>query len=1307
LALSSSITIVLILYYTIKYNYYFFLFKPVNTYILRFFAFLVLFLIFTNGFSQKTNTKDFELVWDDYTTLNTFKGKSIKIPLVHNNMIDENNLPVYSTTFNAEKNAILHNYRLTNVKFEELSGNTAINLQKNLIPEKLNASFNISFNKDNAKGVLRMTPLIKNGNQIKKVTSFTLVYETGQKQELLQKKGVRAPVFANNSVLATGTWYKFSVDTTGVFKINKDFLQKIGINTGNLDPKKIRIYGNGGNLLPQLNSEFRYDDLQENSIYVQGEEDGKFDNSDFILFYAKGPEAWKTNPSDISLSRHINNIYSDVAYYFINVDLGNGKRISASDEISGSADNEISTFQDFLVHEIDETNLFANGQQWMGENLSFDNTKSFRFSFKGLVTGEDLFVRVRGVAVSSTSSSMDVGVNGSNLMQLNFQGISGGSLNLASPAERIQSTRSDQENLEIRITYQNNGNPSAKAYLDYIEIFGTKKLAATGKQFAFRNLSANNPSGVYRYKIQNSNNIYQVWDVSDYLHPRIVKNISDQNDFIFRSYGSETPKEFVLINEEDLYTPDVPDDIKIVNQDLHALKDVEYLIITRDYLMTEAQRLADYHQNNSNLNTKVVDIQQIYNEFSSGSPDLTAIRDFVRFLYLNDSSAEKRIKYLLLFGDTSFDFKDRITDNNNIVPAFQSYESFNLARGYVTDDYFGMMDEDEGDLSYDDQIDVATGRFPVTTTMEAKVAVDKTLSYYNSSSFGDWRNIITVIADDPDKPNEFILQKTVDLLAENIKTNKPGFNIKKIYCDAYKQETSAGGERYPDVNTAIDNAMESGTLIINYFGHGGINGWANERILEVPQIQNWKNKDKLPLFITVTCEFSRFDNPLSPTAGEFTFSNPNGGSINMITTSREIYISVGQTFNKTLMEYLLEFSGEKLSISEALIQTKNRYTTNQRFFVYFFGDPAMNLAQPKPDIRITKMNGIDITQKRDTLKALKKITFEGIVTDASNNIIDDFNGEISTVIYDKALDKTTLDNDNFGKTMDFTSIESKIYRGRASVNNGKFTLEFIVPKDIRIAYGKSKISFYADDKNVDRSGYDFDITIGGIDSDAPEDNTGPEIRLYLNDESFVDGGNTNVSPVLLAVLQDDSGINTSITAVDHDIIAVIDNNDANPIVLNDYYQTEVDDFKQGKVKYQLRDLEPGTHTLKFKCWDTYNNLSESSLSFIVVDNSDVILSNVLNYPNPFINHTEFWFNHNKPNETLKVNLQIFTISGKLVKTINQTVQSTGTLSREITWNGLDDFGNKIGKGVYIYKLRVQSVNSNKTAEKTEKLVILQ
>ena len=337
---------------------------------------------------------------------------------------------------------------------------------------------------------------------------------------------------------------------------------------------------------------------------------------------------------------------------------------------------------------------------------------------------------------------------------------------------------------------------------------------------------------------------------------------------------------------------------------------------------------------------------------------------------------------------------------------------------------------------------------------------------------------------------------------------------------------------------------------------------------------------------------------------------------------------------------------------------------------------------------------------------MSKVSFEGVVTDNLNAVLTDFNGSLSTTVFDKPIDKSTLDNDNSGNVEIFDSQESKLFRGLATVENGNFNFEFIVPRDVKISYGKGKLSFYATNEILDKAGYNTDVIVGGINENAPEDSLGPEIQLFMNDESFLDGANTNASPNLIAKLFDLSGINTSVTAVDHDIVGILDGDESNPIILNDFYQTELDDFTRGKVVYRLRDLSVGPHTLKLKAWDTYNNSSEAMLNFVVVSDNSITLDNVLNYPNPFVNYTEFWFNHNKPNEPLEVQVQIFTVSGKLVKTINQLVQTTGNLSRNISWNGLDDFGNKLGKGVYIYKLKVTSTTSNISSEKYEKLVIL-
>ena len=1108
----------------------------------------------------------------------------------------------------------------------------------------------------------------------------------------------------NNSVLANGNWFKFSVDTTGVFKIDKTLLQQIGISTNNLNPKKIHIYGNGGNLLPEFNGDVRYDDLQENAIYIEGEDDNSFDANDFILLYAKGPHSWEVDINTNNVS-HKQNIYSDKAYYFITVNDNNGKRIQIASSVTGTPVTQLTSFNDYIFYEKETTNLFAAGRRWLGEEFSVENQQTFQIPFPNAIQNEPLEIKVSAVAVSGLTSSMQVNVNSQDLFNLNFGAITSGST-LASERAGSESITNSSAIVDVSLDFNNGGNPSARAYLDFIEVSGKKKLIAGDFQFSFRSFEAANTSGIVEYQIQNSQNIFQIWEVSD---PTNVSNIANESSsstiFSFKANGGDL-KEYIVVHQNDFYLPEAVSNASVENQNLHALKDINYLLITSNEFVEQAQRIANYHIENSGLTAKVVILDKIYNEFSSGSKDITGIRDFIKHVYETNSTDDAKLKYVCFFGDASYDYKDRILANNNIVPVYLSDESYNLASSFVTDDFFGMLEDSEGTMSSSHSIDVATGRIPVSTQQQATDVVDKILRDYNVDSFGDWRNTVTLLADDIDANSDISIQPGVEIIADDIKVNKPVFNINKIYADAYVQQNSSGGERYPTVKAAITTAIETGTLVFDYFGHGGEDGFAQERFLDIPQVKGFDNENTLPLFITVTCEFSRFDNPTRISAGEFAFWNTTGGAASMITTTREVFISVGQAFNKRLMAILLEFNNEDLTIAESLVKTKNNYSNFQKFFIYYFGDPVKKLAIPKPNIRITKMNGVDITQSLDTLKALSKVSFEGVVTDNLNNILTDFNGNLSTTVYDKPIDKSTLDNDNFGIIEVFDSQESKLFRGLASVENGNFSFEFIVPRDVKIAYGKGKLSFYATDATFDKSGFNSDVIVGGINENAPEDTIGPEIQLFMNDESFLDGANTNASPNLIAKLADLSGINTSVTAVDHDIVGILDGDESNPIILNDFYQTELDDFTRGKVVFRLRDLSVGPHTLKLKAWDTYNNSSETILNFVVVSDTNISLDNVLNYPNPFVNYTEFWFNHNKPNESLQVQVQIFTISGKLIKTINQLVQTTGNLSRNISWNGLDDFGNRIGKGVYVYKLKVTSTVSNISSEKYEKLVIL-
>jgi hypothetical protein len=1107
---------------------------------------------------------------------------------------------------------------------------------------------------------------------------------------------------SSNSVLSSGTWYKFAIDTTGVFKIDANFLRNLGINTNSINPNNIKIYGNGGKTLPELASDFRYSDLQENAIYINGGEDGSFDNNDYILFYGIGPHSWTTDITNETAS-HVQNIYTDKAYYFIHIGNSPGKRINNESSVSGTPVTTINSYDDFIFYEKEDVSLLAVGRLWFGESFSVDRSQSFKIPFDNALSGSLVNVKVTAAAQSSTASNMNVTVNGNNTPTIGFPPVSSSTSSGLARYGQSSSQVNSSNSISIQIDYNNNGNPSARAFLDYIEVTGKKNLISSGKQFGFRSFAQAKSASVVEYSIDNASEVFQVWDVTDPINATNIENISSVNtNFVFRANGGNL-NEYIVLNENDYYTPTQIQERVVSNQNLHALSNIDYLIITNQNLFDEAQRLANYHQNNSNLNSRVVLLSEIYNEFSSGSPDITGIRDFIK--YLHDNSSTNKVKYVCFFGDSSYDYKDRISGNNNIVPTFHATQSFDLVSSYVTDDYFVMIDDTDGRMLGNDDIDISSGRIPVSTVQQANDVVNKILKYYSTSSFGDWRNTVTLVADDIDVSTDATLQSGLEEVADSIKKYKPIFNVNKIYADAFKQENSSGGERYPLVKNAITNSIEKGTLVFDYFGHGGEDGLAAERVLEIPQIQDFNN-NFLPLFITVTCEFSRFDNPLRDTAGEQLFLNPNGGSVSMITTTRDIFISLGEAFNKELTTYVLDFDNSDDAISTNLIKTKNQTTSSQRFFIYYFGDPAMKLAIPKPDVRISSINDVPITQPVDTLKALSRIKIDGIVTDNSGTPLNNFNGTVFTTIFDKPIDKTTLDNDGFGIVNTFDSQESKIFRGKSSVQNGNFSFEFIVPKDIKITYGNAKVSFYAENQVIDKSGLNLDMIVGGINNNAPEDVIGPEIQPFMNDESFIDGGTTNTSPNLIIKLSDISGINTSITAVDHDIVAILDDNQSEPIILNDFYETELDDFTKGTVNYQLRDLSVGTHTIKIKAWDTYNNSSEATLTFEVVSDAKLVLENVLNYPNPFTNYTEFWFNHNKPNEPLEVQVQVFTISGKLVKTINQTVQTTGGLSRSINWNGLDDFGNKIGKGVYLYKLKVRSTVSNLSSEKYEKLVIL-
>lgn len=1272
------------------------------------------------GFSQQ---KRFDIKWEGTITLKT-DNSSIEVPAFNKTNFNFD----YTTglTFFAqwEINTLINetSVQLTNVAYSVISASELKAVPQNTIPNTPKLTLKNSIARDKRYAYLEITPIIKDHGVYKKITSFTVNYNTTSYNRtntnpLLQTNTV------SNSVLNSGSWHRFYVDKSGVFKLSKSFLNQLGVNTNSIDPHNIKIYGNGGAMLPLRNSIYYPLDLTENAIEVIGEEDGEFNNDDYILFYAEGPTGYNEE------SNTNNNIFTDKSYYYVTVSSGAGKRIQNMQQPEQASDFLINTFQDYQFYEKDEYNLVKVGRRWFGDRFDIENEKQFTFSFPNLIPTEPAKVKIYAASVADVPTSMSVTINGTNVDNFSFQAISDPTY--ASGDFLNNNITLNSPDVTVDLAYNNNGNPSSHGYLDYIAIEATRGLAFEGSQFIFKNKAVVNTPGIAEYSMTNASSVTEIWDITNKYDVVSFKNFDQNSVLNFKAVSGEA-KTYLAVTPSDYFQPLKDGTVNIANQNIKGtifknnqgqFQDVDYIIVTPDNLMSQAERMAQIDRDAYNLNVKVVGLNEIYNEFSSGNQDVAAIRNMVKYVYDNASAPDKRLKYLCLFGDASFDYKDRIPNNTNVVPTWHSLDSFSLTNSFVSDDFFGMMDANEGDMASTNKLDIAVGRILAESPQSAKELVDKIELYHKNSSYASWRNDVVVISDDVDRDWEGVLEETTDQIGNLITQEKPYLNVVKIHSDAYQQQSSASGERYPAVNKAIKDAIEVGALVVNYFGHGGEDGLAHERIFDKNDSQEVRNSCKFNCFVTVTCEYTRFDNPLRPTAGEYVYWNPQGGSIALITTTRQIFVSVGISFNIKLEEYLFAFDDNELtSMAEALRRTKIDPTISgiqQRRLVFFIGDPAMKLAFAKPDIRLTKINDIPLGTTNDTLKSLSKIKLSGEVLDEAGNLMTNYNGVLTATVYDKNIQRQTLANNNIYANgqlikLNFETLGEKLFIGQATVTNGLFDVNFVVPRDIGIPIGNGKVSFYAKTETPlqDQAGANFDILVGGINENAAEDNTGPIVKLYMNDENFVSGGITNEAPTLLAKLQDDNGINTA-SGIGHDIIAIIDGDETNPFVLNDYYKANVDDYTNGEVTYPFRDLTPGLHTLTLKAWDVYNNSGISEIQFVVHDkDEELTITNVLNYPNPFINYTEFWFNHNS-SEPLDVSIQIFTISGKLVKTLNGQTEAGGccnqgasSLSRNMVWDGRDDFGDKIGKGVYVYKLKVRSNQLNKQVEKIQKLVIL-
>lgn len=1156
-------------------------------------------------------------------------------------------------------------------------------------------------------------PYINRGGRILKITDFNIELRSQPSQQAAVDQGFRKSYQAANSVLNTEGWHKLSVSHTGLYKITPQFLADHNITTEPVAINSLRIAGNGLGMLPEKNSQPRPDDLLEVPVEVfDKNSDGLFNGSDYAVFYAKGPHRWAYN-SNTGQFNHILNVYRTRNFYFLNVSNGSRKQVSTTSPVTSPATVSVTSFDDYAFVEDEDINLVGTGREWFGDVFDFTLSYSYDFSFPDLVKSEPLNITVSALGrASSANTRMNVYLGQANpVFSLDFP-ITFNDDNSPYAARQTQSgtVSSPSDNFSIRLEYDNSANPAAVAWLDYIRVVGRRNLTYRSGGLMFRDSRSVGSGEIAEFQIANAPSDLQVWDVTDHNDAQRMPLNFSNGTASFKNTADQL-RDYVAFSGSSFGAPDYVAPVE--PQNLHGLGPAEMLIVVHPDFQMAAERLAEFHENQDGLATHVVTTEEVYNEFSSGGQDISAIRDFTRFIYDESASSSNELKYLLLFGDASYDYKDRIANNSNYVPVYEYGSSLNLHSSSITDDYFAYLDSSEGGGNLAGQVmDIGVGRIPSKNSSEANASVDKVVAYTTGTGrFGDWRNRVLLMADDLDDPGawEDTFVRSSEEFTNIINNASEAFNVEKIYSDAYNQVSTTGSESYPEASQDMFRKVQQGNLITNYIGHGGEIGLSSERLLKLSDVNAWDNLENMPLFTTITCEFTRLDDPKRVSAGEQLALNPKGGAIALISTTRVVNAGTAIALNREVFRTIFKRPDNQPQTLGTIIKNAKNALLNDatKFKFSLIGDPAVRLAIPYYNMHVTGINGQPLNQGSiDTLKALSKVQVSGQVDDFNGNKITSFNGVADVSVYDKAVQKKTLVNDGIGSPIPFDQRNNLLYRGKVEVVDGEFSFEFIVPKDIFYQFGYGKISLYAHTSETDAAGYMDTVVVGGFNANAPADNEGPVVELYINDENFVRGGVTDKDPVMLAKVADSSGINTVGTGVGHDLVAILDGKTDQSFVVNEYYEAALNSYQEGSIRYPFFDLEEGTHNLELQVFDVHNNSSKATTEFIVADSEELALRRVLNYPNPFTTHTEFQFEHNRAGQPLDVQVQIFTVSGQLVKTINQSVMSEGNRVTGVSWNGLDDYGDKIGKGVYVYRVKVRSQLDNSQADEYEKLVIL-
>lgn len=1107
---------------------------------------------------------------------------------------------------------------------------------------------------------------------------------------------------ANTSVLSTGDWYQFKIAESGIYRVDYNQIQAMGLEVDGVDPRLIKIYGNRGGMLPQSNDAARPLDLTENAIFINGEEDGSFDEGDYVLFYAEGAGRVKFDIThqSIEVEPHL---YDKFNYYYLTIAQKPGLRIGPDTNIPDKADSVITSFDDYIFHERSLKNLLASGRKWYGEEMVDGEVVSFDLTTRHVVPQSKAYLKVAVMSTSKKDAQFDFNLNGAKIgniqtERVEFYAFGNQGKENEGVIELEAGLLTDGGNSALEISFDDmSGDPG---YLDYFLINYQRKLAIDNSvQLKFRSFASLNFAAT-NFNIYGMLPNMRVWDIS--APSSILEmpfSISEEKGNILTN--TDRLKEIIIFEPSSLPAPVFV--AKIQNQNLRGLETPDFLIITAGEFLDEVKRLAAFRASNDGLQTEVVDVEMIYHEFSSGKKDVTAIRDFVRHLYRKSD----RLKYLLLFGEASYNYLSDNQLNTGYVPTYQSRNSLHNVFTYASDDYFAFMNEEEGhwretnsyfQLQHD--LDIGVGRLPVKTVQEAKTVVDKLIAYGNrEDSDRAWRNRVVFVSDDGEA-NKFQYQS--DYLASSLEDSSPEYLVDRIFVDSYPIKTENGRKSAPRVRELVNQYINEGLLILDFIGHGGETELTNEDVLDLESIESWENENKLPVILTATCEFGRHDDWELESGAEKSLFKKNGGSIAVFTTSRPAIVNTNFDVSKAFYENAFNYgTGMKPRLGDILKETKNQSVfgiVNRNFVL--LGDPAMRLAYPRYEVVITEVNN---NADLDTLQSFSSVKMIGEVRDGAS-VITDFDGVLDVTLYDQKAELTTIGNEN-NQPMTYKNWENLLVSGSVSVKSGRFELNFTVPGGLGEGLKEGKMVLYAYESSSgrDAAGSYDNLKIKNAGNSNNSDNRGPDIELSIDFDEFDNGGLVGENVLLLVELQDESGINLSADP-DNGIVAWLDDKTEEKISLNRFYQSELDDFTRGSLSYRLSGLTPGLHSLTVAASDNFNNRSASSVNFTVVEEDFTLLQNVIVYPNPATDLVNFEFNYKNAPDNLPAILLIYSSKGELVRVVEENFTDHDSGNKIIQWDRTNARGEIARPGLYFYDFYLRSI-LNSQANKKGKILL--